>query len=176
MRYHLRASESEAEVNLSTKPTPQPSSGTQQLLATILTPDQDWEEELLVSSGLVQVKQADGSWKRLRYLEDTVSSGTTSFFHEGRPRIVESVGGVGGSVEGNQSEGVVCAPMNGQVVKMVAKTGDCLESGDIVLILEAMKMENEVTAPIKGTLSELSVTAGQTVSPGQTLFRIEAVE
>ena len=87
---------------------------------------------------------------------------------------MQSVGGVGGSVEGAQSEGAVLAPMNGQVVKIPLEVGDSVESGDIVLILEAMKMENEVTAPISGTLSELSVTSGQTVSPGQPLFLVEA--
>ena len=66
--------------------------------------------------------------------------------------------------------------MNGQVVKVPVSLGDSVESGDIVLILEAMKMENEVTAPIAGKLVELSVAPGQTVSPGQPLFQIEAIE
>ena len=66
--------------------------------------------------------------------------------------------------------------MNGQVVKVPVSLGDSVESGDIVLILEAMKMENEVTAPIAGKLVELSVVPGQTVSPGQPLFQIEAIE
>jgi biotin carboxyl carrier protein len=66
--------------------------------------------------------------------------------------------------------------MNGQVVKVPVQVGEQLESGSIVLILEAMKMENEVTAPIAGKLSSLNVAPGDTVNPGQTLFTIEPVE
>ena len=86
------------------------------------------------------------------------------------------MGGVGSRVEGSQSEGTVCAPMNGQVVKIPALLGDDVECGDIVLILEAMKMENEVTAAIAGKLTGLFVEPGETVAPGQKLFTIEAVE
>ena len=175
MRYHLRSSDSEAEVNL-TSISAQSDGNSKGFLASFTTEDGDYERELLVSPGLVQVKQPDGSWRQLRVAEDLVNSADIAFFHNGRPRTVESVGGVGGSVEGNQSAGTVTAPMNGQVVKITAEAGNLLESGDIVLILEAMKMENEVTAPIAGTLVELAVDAGQTVSPGQTLFTIEAVE
>jgi biotin carboxyl carrier protein len=66
--------------------------------------------------------------------------------------------------------------MNGQVVKLVKKVGDTVENGEIVLILEAMKMENEVSAPKSGVLTELKVEPGQTVSPGQLLFCVEAAE
>jgi biotin carboxyl carrier protein len=130
----------------------------------------------VVGPGVIQVMEADGSYRRLAYTPAQAEPREVQFFYQGRPRAVQSVGGVGGSVEGSQSEGAVVAPMNGQVVKVPVQVGDPVESGDIVLILEAMKMENEVTAPISGTLAELSVSAGQTVSPGQPLFSIEAIE
>jgi biotin carboxyl carrier protein len=66
--------------------------------------------------------------------------------------------------------------MNGQVVKITKKVGEPVESGEIVLILEAMKMENEVSAPISGVLTELRVEPGQAVAPGQLLFCVEASE
>lgn len=125
---------------------------------------------------LVQVRQEDGSYRRLAYTPNLVEPKEIQFFYQGRPRTVQAVGGVGGSVEGAQSEGAVLAPMNGQVVKLPVQVGDRVESGGIVLILEAMKMENEVTAPISGTLAQLSVSSGDTVSPGQPLFVIEAGE
>jgi biotin carboxyl carrier protein len=144
------------------------------LSASIILGDQSSQRDLVVDAGLVQVLQDDGSYRRLAYTPSQVDPKETRFFYRGRPRVVQSVGGVGGSVEGSQSEGTVLAPMNGQVVKVPVQVGDPVKSGDIVLILEAMKMENEVTAPISGIVVELSVCAGETVSPGQSLFLVEA--
>lgn len=169
MRYHLRCADTEGEVRL----TPLSS---KEFRVDLKTEDSTVERELVVTSDLVQVKEADGSLRRLAFTPSAGAPSETHFFYEGRPRSVYSVGGVGSRVEGSQSEGTVCAPMNGQVVKIPAKLGDEMECGDIVLILEAMKMENEVTAPISGKLSGLLVKAGETVAPGQTLFTIEAVE
>jgi len=146
------------------------------LLVSLTVDGEKQERALYLSSSLVQVQEPDGSLRRLAYTSDSPQVKTTRFFHNGRLRTVESVGGVGGNVEASQSEGTVRAPMNGQVVKVPVKVGDTLECGDIVLILEAMKMENEVTAPIAGKLTELGVGPGQTVSPGQNVFTIEAVE
>jgi biotin carboxyl carrier protein len=143
---------------------------------SLTTEERTCERELVVSSDFVQIKEPDGSLRRLAFTSDAPQQQSTRFFHEGRLRTVDSVGGVGAGVEGTQSEGTVCAPMNGQVVKVPVKVGDILECGEIVLILEAMKMENEVVAPISGKVVELTVSAGQTVSPGQNLFTIESVE
>ncbi len=70
-------------------------------------------------------------------------------------------------------DGTVKAPMNGQVVKILAEPGKSVEEGQVVLTLEAMKMENEVTAPLAGTLVEVAVEVGQSVEPGKLLFRVE---
>ena len=55
----------------------------------------------------------------------------------------------------------------------MAKQGDTVASGDVLLLLEAMKMENEVKAPMDGTIKEVMVTDGQRVSEGETLIVIE---
>lgn len=169
----MRCSDTEGEVTI--KPLGQ-SSESSHLRALGQTGETVWEREIIVSDGLIQVREADGSLRRLSFSPEGRQPDLTRFFYQGRVRSVESVGGVGGRVEGNQSEGAVVAPMNGQVVKVAVNVGDSVNSGDIVLILEAMKMENEVTAPIAGRLVDLSVTPGQSVSPGQPLFSIEAVE
>jgi biotin carboxyl carrier protein len=119
---------------------------------------------------------SDGSYRRKSLLRGAATSRSWTFFHAGRVRTAQAVGGIGGRVESLQSEGSVLAPMNGQVVKLFKEVGDRIESGDIVLILEAMKMENEVTAPINGVLKELEVKPGQTVGPGDLLFCVEAAE
>ena len=172
MRYHLKHSDSEQIVTLSSQ-----ANGEAKLLsAQFHSDDENKPAEIRVLDDLVQIRQNDGSFKNLRYQKDTSDPGSVKFFHRGRVRKVYTVGGLAGNVESMQSEGAVMAPMNGQVVKVPVNVGESVSCGDIILILEAMKMENEVTAPISGTLSEISVTPGQTVSPGQALFVIEAVE
>jgi len=52
------------------------------------------------------------------------------------------------------------------------KAGAAVEAGDSVLMLEAMKMENEIKAPIAGTVAELFVVEGDSVNTGDDLFRI----
>lgn len=170
MRYFLKNDHSEGEINLKSL------HGKAGLKASIEVEGERVERTLVLSKDLIQVKEDDGSLRGLAYNSDSGEGRATRFFHRGRLRTLESVGGVGDSVEGSLSEGTVKAPMNGQVVKVPAKVGEAVECGDIVLILEAMKMENEVTAPIRGTLTELMVSAGQTVSPGQTMFTIESAE
>lgn len=82
----------------------------------------------------------------------------------------------GGPGPGEVSSGTVTAPMNGQVVKILAGEGSAVEAGQVVLVLEAMKMENEVTAPGPGRVRRLVVTSGQAVHPGQLLFEVEPPE
>ena len=67
----------------------------------------------------------------------------------------------------------VKAEITGNVWKIVAKVGDALEEEQAILIMESMKMEIPVLAPIKGRLKELLVAEGQAVSEGQDLAVIE---
>jgi len=71
---------------------------------------------------------------------------------------------------GGESDGRVTAPMNGQVVKLLKPAGQSVARGEVILVLEAMKMENEVVAPVEGLLEAVHVGVGQTVSPGEMLF------
>ena len=59
--------------------------------------------------------------------------------------------------------------MPGKIVKLVAAEGQAVKAGDVVLILEAMKMQNEITATVDGTVKAFNVTAGQSVKPGEAL-------
>ncbi len=68
--------------------------------------------------------------------------------------------------------GVVKALMPGRVVRVLIAKGDVVRKGTGLLILEAMKMENEITAPADGTVDELFVEAGQTVESGAELLHI----
>ncbi len=63
--------------------------------------------------------------------------------------------------------------MQGTVVKVAVSDGDTVAEGDLVVVLEAMKMENPVTAHKAGTVTGLSATAGSSVSQGTVLCEIK---
>lgn len=68
--------------------------------------------------------------------------------------------------------GVIKALMPGRVVRILVGKGESVKKGAGLLILEAMKMENEIQAPADGTVDEVYVTAGQTVEAGADLVHI----
>jgi biotin carboxyl carrier protein len=61
------------------------------------------------------------------------------------------------------------APMPGKIVRILVKTGDAVAAGQGLLVVEAMKMQNEIRAPKSGTIERLSVMEGQTVNAGQVV-------
>ncbi|MBQ3018210.1 MAG: biotin/lipoyl-binding protein [Clostridia bacterium] len=63
----------------------------------------------------------------------------------------------------------ISAPMPGNILKVNVANGQAVKKGDVLMILEAMKMENEILAPNDGTVSSVNVTAGQTVDSGAVL-------
>jgi len=63
--------------------------------------------------------------------------------------------------------------MQGTVVKIVKSNGDRVKPGDLIVVLEAMKMEQPLIAHKEGTISKLHISVGQTVSSGQNLCVIE---
>lgn len=73
------------------------------------------------------------------------------------------------SGEGEDQE----APLQGNIWKIVASEGDEVAAGDTVIILEAMKMENEIVAPRDGVIGKIYVTEGQTVDTGEALYSLK---
>jgi biotin carboxyl carrier protein len=63
--------------------------------------------------------------------------------------------------------------MTGRVIRVDVKPGDAVNEGDILLVVEAMKMENEISAPVAGTVKAVSVAAGARVAEGDPLVLIE---
>ena len=66
----------------------------------------------------------------------------------------------------------VQAQMPGKVIRHLVQVGDHVEAGDGIIVLEAMKMEMPVTAPVEGTVADILVHAGDQVADGQVLARI----
>lgn len=70
------------------------------------------------------------------------------------------------------ADGAITAPMPGKVVAVNVKAGDPVRQGQILLVLEAMKMENEIVAPAAGTVKEVLVNEGANVNVGEPLVSI----
>ena len=103
----------------------------------------------------VFVVQVDGETYRIRVEEET-------------RYIIRTRGGHAG--HGGQ---VLKAPMPGRVVAVEVTVGQAVRPGDGLVILEAMKMENEFRATVAGTVKDVRVQAGQAVNPGDVLVVIE---
>ena len=63
----------------------------------------------------------------------------------------------------------ITAPMPGTILKVNVQSGASVKKGDILMVLEAMKMENEICAPADGTVASVNVTNGATVDAGAVL-------
>jgi biotin carboxyl carrier protein len=81
-----------------------------------------------------------------------------------------------GGTHGGGGDGRIEAPMPGNIVSVAVAEGDTVEAGDPVIVLESMKMQNEITAPIDGVVRKLGCSAGQQVSFGEILAVIEPPE
>jgi len=71
-------------------------------------------------------------------------------------------------------ENSVCrSPVSGMVIRVVAQQGQALQPGDALLVLEAMKMETNITAPRAGKLARIKVAVGDAVQAGQVLIEFD---
>jgi acetyl-CoA/propionyl-CoA carboxylase biotin carboxyl carrier protein len=85
-----------------------------------------------------------------------------------KPARSSSSGGSGGA----SASGNVEVPMQGTIVKVLVEVGQAVEAGQAVVVLEAMKMENQITTEKAGTVKEIKVTAGSTVGAGDVVVII----
>ncbi|RMG84383.1 MAG: acetyl-CoA carboxylase biotin carboxyl carrier protein subunit, partial [Candidatus Dadabacteria bacterium] len=69
---------------------------------------------------------------------------------------------------------VITAPMPGHILNVLVAEGDAVEVGDTVVVMEAMKMENEIKAHVAGKVLEVKVAKGQDVGVGEVLVVIGA--
>lgn len=75
---------------------------------------------------------------------------------------------------GDVNEDKVCrSPISGLVVRVTAQVGQNIQAGDILLVLEAMKMETNITAPIAGKIAKINAQNGDSVQVGQVLVEFE---
>lgn len=104
----------------------------------------------------VEKEEKQPSQKRV----DAPSSGKS----KPAPKEKSRAGGGDGDVE---------APMAGKVLELKVAEGEQVNQGDLIMILEAMKMENEVYAPCEGTVTDVAVEPDQSVDAGDHIMSIE---
>jgi methylmalonyl-CoA carboxyltransferase small subunit len=71
-------------------------------------------------------------------------------------------------------EAKVCrSPISGMVVRVSAQVGQQIKANDVLMVLEAMKMESSITSPVDGKIAKVNVAAGDAVQGGQVLVQFE---
>lgn len=64
-------------------------------------------------------------------------------------------------------------PITGKILNVNVNVGDEVKEGDVLCLLESMKMENPILAPVNGTITKVGITVEQTVQPGEIVAIIE---
>lgn len=101
----------------------------------------------------------------------TLKSGSHEFHAEVRdPRSWRGRKQGGLDAEGRQE---IVAPMPGKVIRLLVKAGDQVETGQGLVVVEAMKMQNEIRSPKKGRIERLQAKEGQLVNAGDILAWVE---
>lgn len=77
-------------------------------------------------------------------------------------------------VPGATASQTVSAPLPGTVLAIKATEGQRVAAGEVVVILEAMKMENEIISPVTGVVRQIAISKGDSVNVGDVLLHIEA--
>jgi acetyl-CoA/propionyl-CoA carboxylase biotin carboxyl carrier protein len=131
--------------------------------ATPAAPPADTDDELVRRSTTVEVngKRFDVTM----WVPDAPVAAAASPAKKKAPRRGSSGGGSGGGA----GSGSIEAPMQGTIVKVLVEVGQQVEAGAGIVVLEAMKMENQINAETAGTVKELKVAAGDTVGSGDVL-------
>jgi biotin carboxyl carrier protein len=134
-----------------------------------------WFEADFVSAGpfVRSLRLDDGTQISLTHHRD---GNTHEISFGGATVTVDIVDPLAAKRRGREDEiggsGVIKALMSGRVTRVLVAKGDSVRKGAGLLILEAMKMENEIVAPADGTVDELFVEAGQTVESGAELLHV----
>jgi biotin carboxyl carrier protein len=112
---------------------------------------------------LAFIHHREGNVHEISLSDSTIHVEITDPLSLKRKRREDEMGGVG----------VVTAMMPGRIVRVLISVGDRVQKGGGLLVLEAMKMQNEIQAPADGVVAQVFVQAGDTVEGGAELVRIE---
>jgi biotin carboxyl carrier protein len=104
--------------------------------------------------------------------------GARSFFLlDGREHeMLDTTNAPGARDTASAASGCISAPMNGRIVTLPVCRGDRVRAGQLVMVLEAMKMEHSIVAPRDGTVQDVFAQVGEQVAPGRALMEIAEAE
>jgi biotin carboxyl carrier protein len=132
-------------------------------------------EARLLEPGVISLLVEGRSYRcvsrRIGETTSVVIDGEVFAYAVGDPRSLRSLGG--GARGGTGGIKTVKAPMPGRVVRVLVQAGDTVEAGQACVVIEAMKMQNELKAAKAGVVSKVSVAVDQTVAAGEVLLVIE---
>lgn len=100
-------------------------------------------------------------------MREQFRAGTNSFSSGSSPAAAPAP--VAPAASGTEGSVKIAAPMPGKILAVKVNAGQAVKRGDVIMILEAMKMENEITAPADGTVAGINVAVGDSVESGDTL-------
>jgi acetyl/propionyl-CoA carboxylase alpha subunit len=103
-----------------------------------------------------------------------LKSGSQHWVHvHGRLYVIEEEGRSGTKATNSKNPKIISAPMPGKIIKMTLKAGDAVKKGEVVVVMEAMKMEYSLKAEIDGTIQTLHCAPGEQVALGKVLVNLE---
>ncbi|MBT7462861.1 MAG: acetyl-CoA carboxylase biotin carboxyl carrier protein subunit [Bacteroidetes bacterium] len=126
-----------------------------------------YEVEIKEVEGNVAVVEVNGTTYDVGVQKEVIPTKTPTLIRK-RIKAPENAAKI------SKTDGVtlIKAPLPGNIMQVTKKTGDVVAKGDMVLIYEAMKMENKVLAEKDGTIGEIKVSVGDAVLQGDLLFEI----
>lgn len=142
--------------------------------------------EVSLDGGPVRVVSAEAVGAAEWLVSDEQRGRRKVALHLAGDRFTAQVGGAGvsGTVEDPRSRalhagegagaGAIRSPMPGAVSRLLVKVGDAVHQGQVLVVVEAMKMENEFKSPIDGVVTEVGVAAGTTIEAGVLLVTVSA--
>ncbi|MDP6985756.1 MAG: biotin/lipoyl-containing protein [Candidatus Thalassarchaeaceae archaeon] len=113
----------------------------------------------------VDIELIDGKWEVTLSGKTFIVESDSAKRHFRRARESESISKIGAT-------GTISSAIPGKVVSILVSEGDSISAGDVVLVLEAMKMQNEIKATIDGVVSEIKCDAGERVEANVPLLEI----
>ena len=130
--------------------------------------DNNYKVRILSHEGNMINLEVNGTSYSVKMKEDVVVSKTPTLVRAASQRPAEPL-----KVDAGSQKTKILSPLPGSIFAINIKVGDTIKEGDSLLILEAMKMENDITAEKGGVVSAIHVTLGQQVLQNDLLIELE---
>jgi 3-methylcrotonyl-CoA carboxylase alpha subunit len=143
----------------------------------ILKDENDEEKELTVTAKVLGSGQFQFTLDNIIYKCSVAKDGDLRFIHlDGQDYELKRVSDVEEEFEETEEEGSLSSPMPGRIVKLLVKQGEEIKKGQDLLVVEAMKMENKITSPFDGIITEIYYDIGDQIEANVPLMEIKPSE